>query len=358
MFRLPFGKWQPAAHLAFAALCISLAFVAVYVLVPVLWTSAGQNQDQELVSPIKQIFPDTQRAAILPDLPTPEPKPVTLMFVGDMMFDRHIRTKARQNGGYSYILEPMAPLFNSADLIIGNLEGPVTTNPSRSEGSVPGSTDNYFFTFDPVILEELKKFPFVVNLGNNHITNFGSDGIDQTLDFLAGAQIPFFGQIGRAATTPESVIIPVRNLKVALINYNEFLPGGMERALADIQKLKPQSDLVVVYPHWGAEYVPVANQVIADQARAFADAGADLVIGSHPHVIQNQETYNGVPIYYSLGNFVFDQYFSPEVMKGLVVTAVIDPDSKEITTQEQFVNIDKSGAVVPVENTVEDQSEN
>lgn len=328
------------------ALVIFCGIFAVSILLispPKVFDRGGWDQSQ---------MPSTEAA---PEAPlSPEPKPdldqkITLIFVGDMMFDRHIRSNAEKQGNYEFILEPMAAHFAGADLIIGNLEGPITTNKSRSQGSVPGSTDNFYFTFDPAILSLLKKYPFVVNLGNNHITNFGADGIDQTLQFLTDARIPYFGQIGRDnQVEAETLITEVGQLSIGLVNYNEFLPGGLEKSLAAIAKIKDQVDLVIVYTHWGAEYVPIANEAISTRAHSFVDAGADLVIGSHPHVIQNSEIYQGVPIYYSLGNFIFDQYFSREVMTGQVVTAVIDPVSLEISTSEQLVSLDKTGVTLPL----------
>ncbi len=331
--------WRKPLKIAAGALTISFTLLAIIIVASTAWRSFSNQSPQELVTPL------TQQLSILAPPPL-EPEPVTLMFVGDMMFDRNIRSKAEQAGNYNFILEPMAPLFSQADLIIGNLEGPITNNPSRSQGSIPGSTDNYYFTFSPDILSLLKNYPFALNLGNNHITNFGADGIFQTKQFLAQAEIPYFGQIGKDHQS-ESVVLTVRKMKLALINYNEFIPGGMQKTLSAIETLKPQADLVIVYPHWGAEYVPTANSVITSQAHAFVDAGANMVIGSHPHVIQNSEIYQGVPIYYSLGNFVFDQYFRPEVMEGMVVTAVIDPVTLKINIAEQLVTLDKSGATFP-----------
>lgn len=305
----------------------------------------SQWQYQKPVGSVS-LEPSTTRLAPVTPTPTPVPEKIKLIFVGDMMFDRHIRTNAEKQGNYEFILEPVAEMFVGADYIIGNLEGPITTNKSRSQGSVPGSTDNFYFTFDPAILSLLKKYPFIVNLGNNHITNFGADGIDQTLQFLTQDQVPFFGQIGRDKEA-ETIIMDIGQLKIAFVNYNEFLPGGLEKSLSAISEVDSQVDLVIVYTHWGAEYVPIANEVIVGQARSFVDAGADLVIGSHPHVIQNSEIYEGVPIYYSLGNFIFDQYFSQEVMTGQVVTVLIDQDNLEITTSEQLVRLDKTGVTSP-----------
>lgn len=286
-----------------------------------------------------------------PEEPLLEEKtlPITITFVGDMMFDRHIRTNAEKHGNYNFILEPLKTWLTDNDLVVGNLEGPITSNKSRSQGSVPGSTDNFYFTFDSKVLEVLKNYPFVVNLGNNHITNFGADGITETLDFLEAERVPYFGQIDRKIAT-ESLVLTVKNTKIAFVNYNEFIPGGLENALGAIAELKNQADLVIVYTHWGAEYVPTANAVITSQAHQFVDAGANLVVGTHPHVIQNSEIYKNVPIYYSLGNFIFDQYFSEEVKRGLVLRASINPKTLVISLEERLVKMTLDGVTSPLES--------
>jgi len=339
-FKLIFGS----IGIALLIFCGIFAVSVLLISPPKVFDRGSQGQTPEV-----EVAREAEVAPLAAPSPEPKPDQITLIFVGDMMFDRHIRSNAEKQGNYEFILEPMTAHFADADLIIGNLEGPITTNKSRSQGSIPGSTDNFYFTFDPAIISLLKKYPFVVNLGNNHITNFGADGIDQTLQFLSDAQIPYFGQIGRDnQVEAETLITEVGQVKLGLVNYNEFLPGGLGKSLAAIAKIKDQVDLVIVYTHWGAEYVPIANEVISAQARSFVDAGANLVIGSHPHVIQNSEIYQGVPIYYSLGNFIFDQYFSQEVMTGQVVTAVIDPVSLEISTSEQLVSLDKTGITSPL----------
>ncbi len=274
-------------------------------------------------------------------------EPIVLTFLGDMMFDRNIRTKAEVSG-YDFILAEVEQLWAESDLVVGNLEAPITDADSVSQGSVVGSTNNFIFTTDPAIIKVLNKYPFVAVLGNNHIHNFGTEGIIETETNLEQAGIPFFGQTGYE-NSPTAVVVEVRGLKLALINYNQFVAGGEAQVLADLAELSQNTDLQIIYTHWGNEYEPEARPVIVELARRLVDAGADLIIGSHPHVIQNSETYRGAPIFYSLGNFVFDQYFSEAVRTGLVVTATIHPQTLEITTQESRVRMEASGQTVPLE---------
>jgi poly-gamma-glutamate synthesis protein (capsule biosynthesis protein) len=111
----------------------------------------------------------------------------------------------------------------------------------------------------------------------------------------------------------------------------------LDAAVARIKELDPQVDTLIVAVHWGFEYEPTARETTASKAHQMVDAGADFIWGSHPHVIQNSETYNGVQIYYSLGNFVFDQYFSDAVREGLVLGLKIQDG--HITVVEQVVDL-------------------
>lgn len=274
---------------------------------------------------------------------SPEPQSIKLLFGGDMMFDRNIRLKMEASG-IDFVLAELTDTFAQYDAVIANLEGPVTDNPSRSVNSVVGSTDNFFFTFPPEIVPMLKKNNFqILNLGNNHIHNFGNDGIFQTKTNLDAGEIKYFGDSGLETSSEERVTFYiVKNKTIAFVNYNEFVPNSMSNALDDLAFVEGKADIVILYTHWGAEYIPTANQTIQNQAHQFIDSGADLIIGSHPHVTQQIETYNGKTIYYSLGNFVFDQYFSPETQTGMLVEVEILPDNS-MTFNEMQITMERTG---------------
>jgi gamma-polyglutamate biosynthesis protein CapA len=280
--------------------------------------------------------------------PSPEPvasAQVTLLFAGDMMFDRNIRMKM-QTKGTRFVLQDLEETFKAHDFVIANLEGPITDKPSRSVGSTPGSTNNFLFTFQPEIAQTLyDQNVRIVNLGNNHILNFGVAGAKQTKEYLKTANVQFFGDTSLETTSQErTLVIEKEGIKIGFVNYNQFTTGGLEHALTDLKWLKPQVDITVVYTHWGNEYVPVAKPPITTTAHQFVDEGANLIIGMHPHVIQNVEMYKDVRIYYSLGNFVFDQYFSPEVQQAMIVSVTIDPQTKLMTFAEQNVKLNKDGS--------------
>lgn len=276
--------------------------------------------------------------------PTEEQQPITIIFAGDIMLDRSIRSKALQFG-YEYLISPsLSDLLQKADIVVANLEGPITNNPSISVGSEVGSRNNYIFTFAPESASFLaNKNINLVNLGNNHILNFGPAGLESTYQYLDQAGVAYFGYTGIDQPATKYIkIIDKNGYKIGFVNYNQFIWQGEEQAFTDLATVSSEADYVIMYTHWGNEYVP-ENQVLIDLAHTFIDAGADMIIGSHPHVITGNEIYQGKPIYYSLGNFIFDQYFDEQVKKGLLLEASISPETNQATISEYYVELTPAG---------------
>jgi len=248
-----------------------------------------------------------------------------------------------EENGFESILENLTLFLNDFDLVIANLESPITTNKSASIYSQIGSTPNYIFTSPPITTKMLNQNNIsIVNLGNNHILNQGQAGLNQTMDFLNKANIQYFGNIN-SLINPSYLIKQVRGVKIGLVNYNQFSADSYNSAIKDIQLLRPQVDLLILNAHWGTEYVSFANQTIQNLAHQFIHSGVDLIIGVHPHVIQQTETYQQKQIYYSLGNFVFDQYFSQATQKGLLVEVNIDPKTLKLTFKDHYVSMNFPG---------------
>lgn len=266
--------------------------------------------------------------------------PITVVFGGDMMFDRYIRT-AMGRHGRGYPLAPIRDLIGAADCAIANLEGPITKSASISETSAFGSRENYVFTFPEESASALTESGFdAVSLGNNHILNFKEEGVRSTEEILAHAGVGYFGSplLGEE----RSLIRDIRGIRVAFVNYNQFVFRGEERAFEDLAAVRPKADVVVAYAHWGREYEPALPEM-KELAHRFIDAGADAVIGSHPHIVQEKEGYAGKMIYYSLGNLVFDQYFREDTMRGLLVRMTIDPVTKALSYEDIPVVLKRTG---------------
>lgn len=267
-------------------------------------------------------------------------EPVVIGFGGDMMFDRYIRTRG-DAVGFETLLSPLADVFSRHDLVVANLEGPITEFDSVSTGTQPLEPNNYVFTFPPETAGALRTAGIThVSLGNNHTLNFGNQGLSQTKQYLHDAGVAYFGE----PFSERPHITTIRGMRIGFVSFNEFAPPSQETVVRLLQELAGVTDFRIVYAHWGYEYEHEPNAQQRHIAHAFIDAGADIVVGAHPHVIQTNELYQGKHIYYSLGNLVFDQYWKESVRCGLFLTVTINPKDFSYTTQETTVYLEKDGS--------------
>lgn len=241
-----------------------------------------------------------------------EQKATALIF-GDLMLDRYVRTTI-QRKGLEYIFANIERFLIGSDLVLANLEGSFTDfSPNPDPNSLK-------FTFDPKLIPEIKKFGFnIFNLANNHSLDFGSAGFAQSKEYLKKNNLDYFGDPKNASEI--SIIKNIRGLKIGFVGFNSF-GRKIDPILEEIKRIKEEADIVAVYTHWGAEYNENFTKTQQDQAHAIIDAGADVIFGSHPHVVEPIEEYKGKIIFYSLGNFVFDQLFSEKTQQELAVGAV------------------------------------
>lgn len=254
-------------------------------------------------------------------------QPVTVLFLGDMMFDRSVRVKAGSIG-YDAIFGPATTTIAQHDITIANLEGPITSFKSKTVAPSGKSISGFQFTFDNAVAPALKKSGIdIVSLANNHTDNFGQEGINQTRAILSQNNMMYFGS---PKNNPEFTATStcVKGVCIGIIGWHEFGFANDKFIFDKIKEMRPKVDYLVVYPHWGIEYKlrPSAKQV--KLAHDWIDAGADVIVGHHPHVIQTVEVYKGKHIFYSLGNFIFDQYFSFNTTHGIGVSATISKDKK------------------------------
>jgi poly-gamma-glutamate synthesis protein (capsule biosynthesis protein) len=218
-------------------------------------------------------------------------------------------------------------LLTGADLALVNLEGPA---PVKARYHTSGTV----FSFNQGLLAGLDRAGIDwVSLGNNHIGDAGGAGVLQTIQALDRLGIEHGGAGATAAAARVPAVLTAGATKVALLAYDSIAPGYAARASrpgsaqlsgatvrTDIRGARAAgADIVIVYPHWGVEYKtgPTASQ--RKLAHAMIDAGADLVIGNHAHWAGAMEVYRGKPIWYALGNFVFDQTWSEQTEEGIVL---------------------------------------
>lgn len=273
----------------------------------------------------------------------PDEQPVTILMTGDIMLGRYIATLRTRNGGdfpftnMPEIIEKAKTLasVNNLDLVAANLEGPIVEDQVAYGDMV--------FRFAPEVSTLLKKVGFTtVSLANNHTYNQKRAGLTETKNWLSKAGINSFG-VPDSATDPASFLsYEINGHKIGFLGLNDVdFKVDEETTLAKIKELDTQVDYLIIGIHWGIEYKKTANEHQVDLAHQFIDSGADFIWGTHPHVVQNSEIYNGKSIYYSLGNFVFDQYWSAETQKGLVVVAKLSKD--KIETFEMPIEIVNKG---------------
>jgi poly-gamma-glutamate synthesis protein (capsule biosynthesis protein) len=241
------------------------------------------------------------------------------------MFDRYIREKieSKNASGTSKInqhLDNLPSLGGNYDLVIGNLEGPITENKSISLISPGKYSRTLLFTFPTSSIALLKDLNIrAVNLANNHTDNFYYSGYRDTLKFLDAGGITHFGSPYNSTSTLSTTLCQ-KDVCITLIGYNKFTKNNDAQIISDeIKKLKNDKsiDFIVVMPHWGEEYDLTSNALEQKYGRKWLAEGADLIVGTHPHVIQEIEKVGDKYIFYSLGNYIFDQWFNPDVSIGM-----------------------------------------
>jgi poly-gamma-glutamate synthesis protein (capsule biosynthesis protein) len=188
----------------------------------------------------------------------------------------------------------------------------------------------------------LKRHLDAVSVANNHSGDYGPEAFGEMLDLLGRAKVGVFGGGRNLAEAHVPLVVERKGLRIALLGYDEIFPRSFEantdkpgvawsedeQVRRDIAAARSvyHADLVIPFMHWGIEHDPLADARQRALARVMIDAGADAVIGSHPHVTQDVETYRGKPIVYSLGNFVFDGFSDEDNITGWLLRLELDRD--------------------------------
>jgi poly-gamma-glutamate capsule biosynthesis protein CapA/YwtB (metallophosphatase superfamily) len=262
-------------------------------------------------------------------IPAPTQTPsreVVLAAVGDLMFARTIGTQLDEQGA-GVPFANVTGVFFQADLVIGNLECAIGLRGTPEAKS-------YRFEAPPVAAEALAQGGFdLVSLANNHILDYGLEGLEDTYRYLGEQGILTVGAGWNSEQARAPVVLERNGLRIAILAYVDVPVESrskfdvrqweaqdqkagiawlnIEEMKADIAAARTEADVVIVMFHNGWENRSAPNQFQPVQAYAAIDAGAALVIGSHPHVLQGVERYHGGIIFYSLGNFVFDDFYYP-----------------------------------------------
>lgn len=257
---------------------------------------------------------------------------ITISLVGDIMLSRGVQNYLDEFG-YDYPYEDVRELFLRDDLTIGNLECPVTDN-----GNAANKAKRFQFRADWENAAALKRAGFdCLNLANNHTMDYMSGGLHDTMACLEEQGLAYVGASEKASLM-KPYIFEKDGIRVGVLAYSAFPPegyffnkdkptvryistmdfSGLEQDIASVD-----CDFLIVYFHWGIEYQRYKSKTQERMARKAIDLGADFVVGSHPHVLQDAEVYKDQYIYYSLGNFVFDRQIPPGTDEAMILQITV-----------------------------------
>ncbi len=249
-----------------------------------------------------------------------------IIFAGDIMLSRLVEQEMRLSGNDDQ-WHGMKSFFTSDSIIVGNLEGAVGSSGDCADG-IPS---NLCFPVLPIRIPYLKKAGFTALVNeNNHALNLGNDGVRATIESLIENDlIPI-----RFSNSP--VFIKADDITIGIVAYSVFPDEKRKRIIADSREMKRKmrlaaalSDVVAVYAHWGVEFRDWASPFMREEAKKLVESGADIILGAHPHVIIKPECVYGRPVFYSLGNHVFDQKYTA-AKRGLLAVCDLNSDSREV----------------------------
>ncbi len=276
------------------------------------------------------------------DALTIEERRISLIAVGDIMLSRNVAQKIKTRRDINYPFLKVRDQLKSADIVFANLENPITPGPDIKTGQM-------IFHATPGVEKALRDAGItIVSLANNHTPNFGQRGLVDTFRLLREAGIRYVGAGNNFEEARKHVTISTNGLRVAFLAYNDrdVVPASYQATakqagtafmdMAELQRAvkaaKQESDFVIVSMHSGTEYKKLPNANQKKFAHAAIDAGAEMVIGHHPHVVQTMEEYKGKYIFYSLGNFIFDQMWSQDTREGIGLNIILTNAGVEAIT--------------------------
>lgn len=269
---------------------------------------------------------------------TASPEEITLVFAGDILFDDHyaVMAKMQQRGGKieDAFSEEILEVTRGADIFMVNNEFPYTSR------GTPTPEKKFTFRAKPEYASYLTDMGAdLVSLANNHAYDYGEISLTDSIDTLNGIGIPFVGAGRNLEEAVKPVYFIANDKKIAFISATqiertdnpdtkeatETSPGvfrcwDVERLLEVVRNAKQVSDYVVVYIHWGTESTEEIDWAQKEQAPKIAEAGADLIIGDHPHVLQPIDYSGETPVFYSLGNY----FFNSKAQDTCLVKATLD----------------------------------
>ncbi|MBB6401734.1 poly-gamma-glutamate synthesis protein (capsule biosynthesis protein) [Methanococcus maripaludis] len=255
--------------------------------------------------------------------------------VGDIMLGEQplchgfgVKSKICKNG-IEYLFGELKEIFPNGDIVFGNLEAPASNITEKS-----GIYTNYFRA-DPKKIQNLKNMGFnVLSIANNHIMEHGAISFKNTVEELKKNNILPVGLKNGFE------VLNVKGLNVGFLGcslINDFLDNhpynnftSENELIENVMVMREKVDLLIISIHWGQEYVPYPSKEQVELGRKLIELGGDIILGGHPHVLQGYEIYKGKPIFYSLGNLIFDHTYIKETQKTIVTKINLKIDNKKI----------------------------
>jgi len=272
---------------------------------------------------------------------------LTLIFVGDIMLSRSVNKKMEEKEDWAWPFQKIAPWLSSADLTFGNLEGPIS-----DKGINVGSI--YSFRADPRSVEGLSLAGFdILSVANNHMGDWAAPAFEDTLQRLTEVNIDYIGGGFNQSEAYGPLKKTLNETRFCFFAYTDLGPRSfeasgenpgmafleIESAQKDLELHESSCDLSIVSLHFGEEYKEKASSYQKTITKALVSSGADLIVGHHPHVISEVEMIDDAYIYYSLGNFIFDQMFSEKTRQGIALVAEVkDKKFTSLVPHQIYIN--------------------
>lgn len=265
-----------------------------------------------------------------------EPDFVTLFFGGDMMLDRGVKNSVMKNfnGDYSMMFKNVSEMIKKADIAFANLEGPASDQGEDKRNL-------YSFRMDPSVIPVLKGSGLsILSVANNHAGDWSRDAFTDSLNRLKENEILYTGGGLNILESENPIIIEKYGMKIGYLGFTDTGPDWMRatetqagilsasnpRFAEIIKNAASKVDYLIITFHFGEEYKKIHNNRQEYLAHSAIDNGAKIIIGQHPHVVQDTEVYKDGFIAYSLGNFIFDQHFSTDTMQGMLLEMKLNKD--------------------------------
>ncbi len=318
-------RWRKtAAALVAAAFLPALALGGCaksdYEYIPMEEEAGASGGQEDVIVLEADLVPDTGQAAEEQDKDLerePESGAVMLLFGGDVLLSEHVLNAYQKGGGIGGVLDSgYREAIDEADFFMVNQEFPFSSRGTAA------ADKQYTFRLPPEKVSVFQELGIdAVTLANNHALDFGTDALLDSCEVLDGAGILHTGAGADLEAAKKPVIAELKGIRVGILGATRVIPEAGWAAgknhpgmlatydsavtLEEIRRMRPECDYVIVFVHWGIERDERPQEYQRQMGRQYIDAGADLVIGSHPHVLQGIEYYQGRPIVYSLGNFIF-----------------------------------------------------